>query len=337
MKFIRVSSSQLVNKTPIIGFHRIAQSLWSYNGSVDMNTTGMPYYDEMLQNPEQFLSEGIEARVVLMDPQEYDQAIAEGFWSQKSFKKEYKAFDIFRDEVMDKRTDPNKVRWLAESPDKLPMPVLHYKGDGTFFQEGDHRNKAVQLKGEDEIPVLVVNQKYRSRLDLSGYESEDQVSDELYELMREEGPEDLIKALELSDSDWPDYINNDFDDYLYEKFKDADSFRMDSRFGGKVIAALKKDGFYEEGKTLLEMCDGDQDIVLDILSPIIRFYAEHPQLYFSDYKLINSYGLTHEGKKLALEYLDTKSYYNSLVYNKSIDRLIEMKEKIEAYQNRYFR
>lgn len=156
----------------------IYSSLMNYSGIINPNTTGLPYYDELLRNPEAYKEEGIYSEVVLIPPLEYEQMMANFLWGDKENKRKFKFFDKLLEEVHN-RVNKQKIENFSKSKKlELPMPVIDFKNDGSIFQEGHHRIRAAELAGEREIPVLIVNEHHLLKVDKSGYSSENEMYDD---------------------------------------------------------------------------------------------------------------------------------------------------------------
>jgi hypothetical protein len=176
-KFIRVSH---VNTQEEIR-RDFAEKLESLNIDTwsdifDIGTTGMPDYDDILER----IKDGAgEAELRMMRPSEYKSLVAQGFWTYKSNKERHKTFENFEDEIS--KRDPIKIDNVLKGllrGSKFPIPVIHYQDGGkSFWQEGNHRSEVAELLGVSEIPVLIVNPIASDDLDLSGYDSINEIRD----------------------------------------------------------------------------------------------------------------------------------------------------------------
>jgi hypothetical protein len=110
------------------------------------DTTEMPFYDNMMENPEYFAREkGIQAKVVKMSPSEYISTVM-------------REKNVTRDDITSSR-DPktiSKYARLMTSGTKFPITTLDYS-KGFLSQEGLHRALAAEEAGITEMPVLVVD------------------------------------------------------------------------------------------------------------------------------------------------------------------------------------
>ncbi|MDI6854385.1 MAG: strawberry notch family protein [Deltaproteobacteria bacterium] len=96
----------------------------------NLQTTDMPYYDNLLKNPEYFAREkGIAGRIEYMTP------------------------DEFLDKAGRAAVNESLVREYAERGGQMPLPVLDIAAD---THEGRHRVLAAKAMGFERIPVLVV-------------------------------------------------------------------------------------------------------------------------------------------------------------------------------------
>ena len=117
------------------------------NDVFEKDTTGMPNYDDMIQNPEYFKKQkGKDAQIVTMSPDEY-------------IKKVLKGFNTSLDKLMSGR-DKDKINKFADqmknNGKKFPILTLDYTGS-KLSQEGVHRALAANKAGIKQVPVLVVN------------------------------------------------------------------------------------------------------------------------------------------------------------------------------------
>lgn len=129
------------------------------NGSdvVDLNHTGMSFYDQFIQNNTadiQYLRDkkNLKGDVVMMSPEEYYQACSEyGFPGSHPSVETLK-----RQRYMDKNTLNHLKNVLTVYKKKFPMPMLNKAENG---QEGLHRMLVIgDMFGWDhKVPVLVVD------------------------------------------------------------------------------------------------------------------------------------------------------------------------------------
>ena len=109
------------------------------------NRTGLPYYDEMLENPEAAkYHRGLEVRVVPMSPRSFLQEVAK--MQGTSLQRQYEMVSPLAVE---------ELRITVEMGVKLPMPVLDY---ARREHEGRHRAVLAEKLGIPQIPVLVVKE-----------------------------------------------------------------------------------------------------------------------------------------------------------------------------------
>ena len=109
------------------------------------DTTEMPFYDNMMANPDYFAREkGLLSHLLHMSPMEYVSKVAQS----KSITKE----------VMLGNRDPAKISEYAnlmKDGVKFPILTLDYSS-GRLSQEGLHRAFAAQEADIKEVPVLIV-------------------------------------------------------------------------------------------------------------------------------------------------------------------------------------
>ena len=114
-------------------------------------TTGMDYYDTMMQKPEYYAKEKGETFIIKqMTPTEYLYECAVGFNTDIHF-------------LLKNRKDMEKIRriysYIGEG-NQLPMPFIKYNKNGEFIgQEGIHRAIVAKELGEETIPVLVITKE----------------------------------------------------------------------------------------------------------------------------------------------------------------------------------
>ena len=110
----------------------------------DLTTTDMPFYDQMIKNPDYFRkAKGLESEIIYMTPNTYMMKCAkiQNSTLEAQYREVGRAFvDTYRD------------RMLAGV--KFPIPVLDYAGG---LQEGRNRAIAAERAGATTIPVLVVS------------------------------------------------------------------------------------------------------------------------------------------------------------------------------------
>ena len=116
--------------------------VWKY---FKKDSTGMPFYDEMIDNPDYYRErKGYDSKIVMMSPAEYMKG------SAKIHKSTYTA-------QVD-NLDPDRIAEIADKiksgGSKMPMMVLDYARNE---QEGRHRSQIARKLGLPEVPVLVVN------------------------------------------------------------------------------------------------------------------------------------------------------------------------------------
>jgi len=116
------------------------------NGSFHADTTEMPFYDDMMKNPDYFAQQkGLQSKLVNMPPAEYISAVM-------------KAKNVTREDILSHR-DPvtiSKYAELMKGGTKFPILTLDYS-KGRLSQEGLHRALAAEEAGITEVPVLVVD------------------------------------------------------------------------------------------------------------------------------------------------------------------------------------
>jgi len=112
----------------------------------DMTTTGMPMYDNMMQNRTYFRQEKGKRFTLYKDswsPEKYLQRAAQGFEST------VQRLQDTRDQRL-----IDKYAKQMQSGEKFPILVLDYSH--RFTQEGIHRAFAAIKAGVDIVPVLTV-------------------------------------------------------------------------------------------------------------------------------------------------------------------------------------
>ena len=120
--------------------------LLNENSPFRTDTTEMPFYDNMMENPEYFArAKGIQSKVVKMSPSEYINTVM----------REKK---VTREDLLSHR-DPetiSKYARLMNGGTKFPILTLDFS-KGFLSQEGLHRAFAAEEAGIAEMPVLVVD------------------------------------------------------------------------------------------------------------------------------------------------------------------------------------
>ena len=112
------------------------------------DTTEMPFYDNMIQNPEYFEREkGLKSKLVKMSPDEYINAVS-------------KAKNVSVKQLSDGRSQETIQKYAQQmrggSKRKFPVLTLDYSR-GHLSQEGLHRSFAARLADIKEVPVLIVD------------------------------------------------------------------------------------------------------------------------------------------------------------------------------------
>ena len=115
--------------------------VWKY---FKKDSTGMPFYDEMIDNPDYYREKkGFDSKIVMMSPAEYMKG------SAKIHKSTYSA-------QVD-NLDSDRIIEIADkiksSGSKMPILVLDYARND---QEGRHRSQIAKKLGLTEVPVLVI-------------------------------------------------------------------------------------------------------------------------------------------------------------------------------------
>jgi len=110
------------------------------------DTTEMPFYDNMMQNPEYFeRAKGLVSELVNMSPSEYLNRVADGFG--KTVEQVTKQRDA---ELVEKYTQK------MIDGEQFPILTLDYSRGPRVSQEGVHRSMAAIKAGVNEVPVLIV-------------------------------------------------------------------------------------------------------------------------------------------------------------------------------------
>ena len=112
------------------------------------DTTEMPFYDNMIQNPEYFEREkGLKSKLVKMSPDEYINAVS-------------KAKNVSVKQLSDGRSQETIQKYAQQmrggSKRKFPVLTLDYSRNH-LSQEGLHRSFAARLADIKEVPVLIVD------------------------------------------------------------------------------------------------------------------------------------------------------------------------------------
>lgn len=111
------------------------------------DTTEMPFYDNMMQNPEYFAkAKGLVSELVNMPPKEYLQTAADGFGvtiSHMVSQRDAKLIKLYTKKMLD--------------GEKFPILTLDYS-HARLSQEGVHRAAAAIKAGVKEVPVLIVKE-----------------------------------------------------------------------------------------------------------------------------------------------------------------------------------
>lgn len=106
--------------------------------------TDMPFYDQMMENPEYFArAKKMSGKITMMKPQEYLKQCAklQGISYERTVA------------IIDPEHAMNIRKNIEKTGSKMPMPVLDY---ASKEQEGRHRAHICIQLGLQEMPVLVV-------------------------------------------------------------------------------------------------------------------------------------------------------------------------------------
>ena len=123
------------------------QELLNENTPFLDDTTEMPYYDNMMQNPEYFRDQkGLDAKLVNMSPQEYIEKVAK---NKKVTKEKLLA-------NREAKRIAGYAKQMKEGGRKFPILTLDYSRGKVVSQEGLHRSFAAIQAGVKEVPVLIV-------------------------------------------------------------------------------------------------------------------------------------------------------------------------------------
>ncbi len=132
------------------------------NDIFDITTTGMPYYDTMIQkghiagnrDPVKYFktNKGLVFEIVWMSPEDY---LRESYKLQ-NYNIDYLKYKFPLKYYIERSIDPEKINEYTERTlegSKMPIPVLDYND---MSQEGRHRAVVAKELGVEEMPVLVV-------------------------------------------------------------------------------------------------------------------------------------------------------------------------------------
>lgn len=124
----------------------------------DVTSTGTPYYDDMLNDPEYFKErKGKVFEIAYMSPDDYISEISRGFWHEPSMQTEYKTYDNFLQTGMKYRIGDERLQELFNSQQRFPLPYIEYDKNGNMLgQEGHHRAMVAKLKGLPKMPVMII-------------------------------------------------------------------------------------------------------------------------------------------------------------------------------------
>lgn len=116
--------------------------VWKY---FKKDSTGMPFYDEMIDNPDYYREKkGYDSKIVMMSPADYMKGSAKIHGS-----------DYTRQlQMADPATVDDIVTKIKSTGSKMPILVLDY---ARKEQEGRHRSQIARKLGLTEVPVLIVN------------------------------------------------------------------------------------------------------------------------------------------------------------------------------------
>tara|TARA_R110000824_G_scaffold12226_7_gene53647 strand:+ start:59439 stop:59861 length:423 start_codon:yes stop_codon:yes gene_type:complete len=127
----------------------------------DDTTTGIPTYDDWLQEPE---SDDKSVQVQYVPPKQYIEDIGNGFWNASEMPKQFfNTYENWMGEGISERTSKQRIdeikTWVMQG-NKFPMLIIHYDENGVMkFQEGHHRAELASQLGIEKIPVLVITEK----------------------------------------------------------------------------------------------------------------------------------------------------------------------------------
>jgi len=111
------------------------------------DTTEMPFYDDMMKNPEYFArKKGLKSRLVQMSPDEYIDTVS-------------KNKNISPEELLQTRDKAliDEYSKLMKKGHKFPILTLDYSKHKQVSQEGLHRSFAAKRAGIKKVPVLIVD------------------------------------------------------------------------------------------------------------------------------------------------------------------------------------
>jgi hypothetical protein len=213
-------------------------------GDIFKDRTGIPNYDNYLDDPSYAAKKGLKLEVVDMRPMQYLRNTAKGFGITDMEQEKF-----LQKENMAKYAD------LMYSGNKFDMPYIDYslmrgKNDGRIRQEGRHRAFAAYLLGAITIPVLVVtrNDQLVEETEVSRFEeslinfgvSEKAIYQEVVSYLQHltEISPDYINSIEV-----PRYPEDAEDEYkkALNKYDDVAAFSWKS-----VMFFLNKDSEMEQ-------------------------------------------------------------------------------------------
>ena len=128
------------------------------NEGFNTKTTGMSYYDDLLNDPKYSEKKRKFGEVIKISPRTYIETCVEGFNTNKKLgmDAEQTTFEKLVESRRDKKLEKIKANFYKTDYD---MPILHYEYKNenyiSFGQEGLHRAIAAMDLGEKEIPVLL--------------------------------------------------------------------------------------------------------------------------------------------------------------------------------------
>jgi len=137
-----------VRKRAVEAFKLNAKNIKMYpdkgsRGMTFKSVTEIPYYDEMLKNPDYFRkSKGLVFRIEVMSPDEYMRRIAE--MHNVPVSREWEHIDASSVNYLLKQVQEGKA---------LPMPVIDYSRN---LQEGRNRIAVAKKLGVKKVPVMIV-------------------------------------------------------------------------------------------------------------------------------------------------------------------------------------
>lgn len=128
-------------------------NVYSRKNEEFVNSTGMSYYDDIINKPDYFQKKGRYITKIMMSPVAYIETCVEGFRNNGS-STDYNSLYNSRS---DDRKDIEEYKDIIQNG-KMDTPVLHYdlSEDGYYFdQEGIHRAIAAKELGMKFIPVYL--------------------------------------------------------------------------------------------------------------------------------------------------------------------------------------